>query len=767
MSCCAAPLISDAARETLSASRIALLEDLRANSKQLVDGRVSYLLSAPAMHCGACISTIEDSVSKLEGVSDVRANLTLRRVSLTLDDPSRSVLPVVQTLENLGYATQSISAEESGQGDPEFKVLLRSLAVSGFAAANIMLLSIPVWNGADGATESLFHAISALIAIPAVAFGGMPFFRSAAKALRTRRVNMDVPISLGVLLATGMSMYESFLGGGHAYFDAATSLLFFLLIGRVLDHMMRARARNAASNLARLSSKGGFVVSETGDVTYMALDAINPGMRIRVAAGERFPVDGTIIEGMSDVDRALVTGESDPQRVVEGTGVEAGTLNLTGPVDMVATRPARESFLAEVTEMMAAAEKGRSSYVRIADRLARIYAPMVHILAFTSFTGWMLWTHGDLHQSLTVAVAVLIITCPCALGLAVPVAQVVSASRLFSNGVLLKDGSALERLAAIDGAVFDKTGTLTTGEPAVSSCSIPPGRATAIAKALAQRSIHPAARALARDLPGQPEALVSELHEVAGNGVEGRVGETRVRLGRTSWVAEIAGNATSPQGHGVAFAIEGEALYLTTLAERVRPGAHEMIAAFASRHLPVTLLSGDGRAQVTAIATGLGISDFRSELKPGDKLAYLTEAAEKGRKLLMVGDGLNDAPALAAAHVSMAPASASDIGRTAADFVFTSESLASVSFAYRVAKATGRVVRENFALAIIYNILAVPLAMAGQLNPLIAALAMSSSSIIVVANSLRLHLLKPAASDGVQGAGEREVRRPVAKEAVA
>jgi Cu2+-exporting ATPase len=767
MSCCAAPLISDQTRETLSASRIALLEDLKANSRPLVDGRVSYLLSAPAIHCGNCITSIEDQVARIEGVTDVRANLTMKRVAVTLDNEERSLLPVVQALENLGYATQSLTAEESGQGDPEFKVLLRSLAVSGFAAANIMLLSIPVWNGADGATKELFHFISALIAIPCVAYGGLPFFRSAIAALRRRRVNMDVPISLGVTLATGMSMYESFLGGGHAYFDAATSLLFFLLIGRVLDHMMRARARAAAGNLARLSAKGGFAVGETGELTYVALDAINPGMRLRVSAGERFPVDGTIIDGVSDVDRALVTGESDPQRVTSGSGVEAGTLNLTGSVDMMATRAARESFLAEVTQMMAAAEKGRSSYVRIADRMARIYSPVVHILALTSFTGWMIWTGGDWHQSLTVAVAVLIITCPCALGLAVPVAHVVSASRLFANGILLKDGSALERLAAMDGAAFDKTGTLTTGETAVMQSAIPAGRASAIAKALALRSVHPAARALARHLQGQPEPLVSELHEVPGHGVEGLVEGKRARLGRRSWVAELTPAGAPESGTGVAFAIEGQPLWLSTLSERIRPGAREMIANLRSRHIPVTLLSGDGQAQVTIVARDLGITDHRAELKPGDKLAFLTAAAESGRKMLMVGDGLNDAPALAAAHVSMAPASASDIGRTAADFVLTHESLGSVTFAHRVALATGRVVRQNFALAIVYNLLAVPLAMAGQLNPLLAALAMSSSSIIVVANSLRLHLLKPAAETSGHSTSHPSTVPPMAKEAVA
>lgn len=767
MSCCAAPLISDQTRETLSASRIALLEDLKANSRALVDGRVSYLLSAPAIHCGNCISSIEDQVVRIEGVTDVRANLTMKRVAVTLDSEERSLLPVVQALENLGYATQSLTAEESGHGDPEFKVLLRSLAVSGFAAANIMLLSIPVWNGADGATKELFHFISALIAIPCVAYGGLPFFRSAIAALRRRRVNMDVPISLGVTLATGMSMYESFLGGGHAYFDAATSLLFFLLIGRVLDHMMRARARAAAGNLARLSAKGGFVVGETGELTYVALDAINPGMRLRVSAGERFPVDGTIIDGMSDVDRALVTGESDPQRVSSGSGVEAGTLNLTGSVDMLATRAARESFLAEVTQMMAAAEKGRSSYVRIADRMARIYSPVVHILALTSFTGWMIWTGGDWHQSLTVAVAVLIITCPCALGLAVPVAHVVSASRLFANDILLKDGSALERLAAMDGAAFDKTGTLTTGEPAVVQSAIPEGQATAVAKALALRSVHPAARALARYLEGQPEPHVSELHEVPGHGVEGLVQGKRARLGRRSWVAELAPAGSPSSGAGVAFAMEGQPLWLSTLSERIRPGACEMIATLRARHIPLTLLSGDGQAQVASVARDLGITDYRAELKPGDKLAFLTSAAESGRKMLMVGDGLNDAPALAAAHVSMAPASASDIGRTAADFVLTHESLGAVTFAHRVALATGRVVRQNFALAIVYNVLAVPLAMAGQLNPLLAALAMSSSSIIVVANSLRLHLLKPAAETSGHSTSHPSTVPPMAKEAVA
>jgi P-type Cu2+ transporter len=401
------------------------------------------------------------------------------------------------------------------------------------------------------------------------------------------------------------------------------------------------------------------------------------------------------------VDRALVTGESEALRITSGADVKAGTLNPTGAIDIRASRAAKDSFLAEVTQMISSAENGRTGYVRVADRMAKIYAPAVHVLAFASFVGWMLWTKGDWHQSLTVAIAVLIITCPCALGLAVPVALVVSAGRLFKAGILMKDGSALERLAAITDAVFDKTGTLTTGEPAVRATTIPSGPPAALAKALALRTSHPAARALARYLPELPLGYVVDVHEVAGQGVEARYHDKRVRLGRPEWVAEISSQERSEANTpGSAFAFEGRPLYLSCFTETLRPDAAWMVSALRGQ-------------------------------------------AATRYKVLMVGDGLNDAPALVAAHVSMAPSSASDVGRTAADFVFTRSSLSAVVYAYDMAVATHRIVKQNFGLAIIYNLLAVPLAVSGQLNPLMAAIAMSTSSLIVVGNSLRLHLLKP------------------------
>jgi Cu2+-exporting ATPase len=748
MTCCTGTIVADYALSQPDTERIALLDDLAANGRLLPDGHTVYILSAPAIHCGNCISTIERQIGAMDGVKAVRANLSLKRISLTLEpgtapENGKYLADIVESLAGMGFMPQSLTKEETGYADPELKRLIKALAVAGFATSNIMLLSVPVWNGADGATKALFHFISALIAIPSVAYAGMPFFTSAFSALRHRRMNMDVPISLGVMLATFMSMYESFYGGGHAYFDAAVSLLFFLLIGRTLDHMMRVKARTAATNLVRIAAKGGFVVQDDGSLLYLALEGLKPGMRIRVAAGERIPVDGHVIAGQSDVDRALVTGESAPVAIASGTAVEAGILNLTGSIDIVASREARDSFLAEMTRMMTTAEQGRSHYVRVADRMAKIYAPAVHILSLASFLGWMLLSGGDWHQSVTVAISVLIITCPCALGLAVPVAHIITAGRLFSAGILMKDGSALERMSTITDVFFDKTGTLTSGRPIVTDTTIPTGAPASWAKSLALHSTHPASKALANYFSDLPQTRLSELRETAGAGVEAEINGQKIRLGRMDWVAEIAaGSIKDGLAEGVAFAVEGGPIYTTLLSENTREDAGWAVETMERRNIACTMVSGDGEAPVTRIAARLGFKNFSFNMRPGDKVQAIKTAIAAGKNVLMVGDGLNDAPALAAATVSMAPSTASDVGRATADFVFTRGSLAACIHANDLALATGRIVRQNFGLAIAYNIIAVPLAMAGQLNPLFAAIAMSTSSIIVVGNSMRLYLLK-------------------------
>ncbi len=727
MSCCAVPI------EPVGYTSAS--EELRLASRALDAGRKQSDISVPTIHCGACIRTIESALGKLPGVEHVRVNLSTRRVAVRwLGEPP----PLLETLRALGYEAH-LCDPDTDQVDGRFRELILALAVAGFAASNIMMLSVAVWAGAEPATRDLFHGLSAVIALPALAYSGRLFFRSAWNAVRHGRTNMDVPISLGVLLAFGLSLYETLWHGAHAYFDAATMLLFFLLVGRTLDYVMRERARVAVKGLARLAARGAMVVAQDGTQAYRPLAEIEPGMSILLAAGERVPVDAVVSLGRSEVDCSLVTGESVPQPAGEGTRLQAGTLNLTGALTIVAASTAKDSFLADMVRMMEAAEAGRSAYRRIADRAAALYAPVVHLAAFLTFIGWMLAT-GDLHRAVTVAIAVLIITCPCALGLAVPMVQVAAARRLFENGIMVKDGGALERLAEIDTVVFDKTGTLTLGRPRLAGTEAVDPEAPGIAAALASRSRHPYSLALAA--AGAPTALAFDsVREYPGLGLEACVGATVYRLGRPDWAS-----ADQAGGADVVLAKDGHRLAAFRFDDRLRKDAPAAVRLLRDRGLAVEMLSGDSEAAVGTVATALGIPSV-SRVSPAGKVSHMAAAAAAGRNVLMVGDGLNDAPALAAAHASMAPASAVEVGRNAADLVFLRESLIAVPQAIAVARRAGRLIRQNLALAIVYNAIAVPIAVAGAVTPLIAAVAMSLSSILVVANSLRLRGFDPAAPE--------------------
>lgn len=737
MQCCT--LAADCADQVEEAGLAARREALRHAGRQLPDGRVQLVLSVPGISCGACIGTIERALNALEGVA-ARVNMTLKRVAVTMAG-DRDPLTVVGALEQAGYPAQPVDMGDLGvlESDRESRRLLRALAVAGFAAANVMLLSVSVWSGATGATRDLFHMISAIIALPAAAYAGQSFFRSAWGALSARRLNMDVPISLAVILALAMSLYEAFTHGVEAYFDAALMLLFFLLIGRYLDQRMRERARSAVIGLSRIAAKGAMVV-EDGAPDFRPIDEIEPGMLLLVPAGERVPVDGVITSGTSELDRSLVSGEADPVAACPGLTVEAGVLNIGAPLELRATRTAADSFLAEVMAMMQAAEQGRGTYTRIADRAARLYAPVVHLLAAMTFLGWLAMG-ADWHSALYTGIAVLIITCPCALGLAVPVVHVIGAGRLFEGGILMKDGAALERLAEVDRVVFDKTGTLTTGTPVAVLPTLSDEEAAA-ALTLARASTHPVSRAVAAALSGTGPTTLVDIREVPGLGLEAASEGQRLRFGRADWVAEIASEASATDGP--AFAFEGGPAKGFELRETLRDGARTTLAALTDAGFAPELASGDRGPRVASLADRLRIARWRAGLRPQDKIARIRELQGEGHKVLMVGDGLNDAPSLAAGNASMAPASASDAGRMAADFVFTHESLSAVTEALATARKARALVRQNFGIAIVYNCIAVPLAMAGIVTPLIAALAMSGSSIVVVANSLRL-ARRPAA----------------------
>lgn len=682
--------------------------------------------TVPGMRCAGCISKIERGLEKLEGVDAARVNFSAKRVAVR-HYARLGENDLVEAIAAIGFEAQPVADNPMARDDRESAALMRALAVAGFGMMNIMLLSVSVWSGAEGATRDLFHWLSAMIALPVVAYAGRPFFASAAMALRHRRTNMDVPISIGVLLATGLSLYETIAGTGHAYFDSAVMLLFFLLAGRALDATMRNRTRAGIGALLSRMGRSAMVLDESGAHRTVIAEDLERGMLMIVAAGEALAADGVIEEGETTLDNAMLTGESAPQAARVGDTVYAGAINLGNAVRVRVTEAASDTALAGIARLMDEAGQSRSHYVRIADRASRLYAPAVHSLALLAFAGWMLAGAGW-YQSLVIAIAVLIITCPCAMGLAVPAAQVVASGALARNGLLVKDGSALERLAEIDTALFDKTGTLTVGEP-VPEMDHLTDRQAAIALALARTSRHPLSKSITRALEGrgvQPVDL-SGVQEMGGNGVSAVFGGIAVALTRPD-----------TGGFRIATGLRiGDEVTNIAFDDPVRHDAQATLDELAAAGIESTVVSGDRTGPVSAVAADLGL-EWKAELHPDAKLAHIEKLKSAGYHPLMVGDGINDGPALAAAHASIAPGSASDVSQQAADAVFLGRSLRPVVLAVRVARRTIWIVRQNFTFAIVYNVFAVPLAIAGLVTPLIAAVAMSLSSLVVVGNSLRL-----------------------------
>ena len=696
--------------------------------------RAQIALSLPTIHCAACISKIERGLDADPRVISARVNLTLKRASIEAA-PEVTAEEMRRVVEGLGYeaheldpGTLNATATDSAGRD-----LLMRLAVAGFAMMNVMLLSVSVWSGAEAATRDMFHWISAAITFPAIAFSGMPFFRNAWSALRQARLNMDVPITLAIGLALATSLWETMLSGAHAYFDAALALTFFLLAGRYLDHRTRAIARSAAEELTALEVPRATRVTEAGD-EQVNVSGLAVGDLIRVRPGGRMPVDGEIVTGTSELDRSLLTGEARPVFAGPGQAVSAGEVNLTGPLTLRATAVGSDTSLHRMADLVAIAESGRSRYTSLADGAAKLYAPGVHILAGFSFLGWYLYT-WDMRTALNIAAAVLIITCPCALGLAVPAVTTAASGRLFRRGMLIKHETALERLAQVDTVVFDKTGTLTSGTPRLTNLDALPPEAVACALALAQGSSHPLARAItdAATEAGVAPAQIRDVTEVPGYGTKGTVDECEVRLGRAGWtgaqgVSETATFLKVGDRPPVAF----------TFTDALRPGAEAAVEALMRQGKRVILISGDTTPAVEALAQRLGIPDWLAEALPADKAARVEALTGEGARVLMVGDGLNDTAALAAAHVSISPASALDAARVASDIVLLGNDLSTISAACLTARSATRRITENFRIATVYNIVAVPLAVAGLATPLIAALAMSLSSVTVSLNSLRL-----------------------------
>ncbi len=717
------------------------MRDLSYFVRRLDDGIARMELAVDGIRCGGCIRAIETGLAAIPGATRARVNLTDRRVAVEWRDGRVDPVRFLDRLSELGYRAYPYDCGRSAANEQhETRLLLRCLGVAAFAAMNIMLISVAVWSGnaSDITAEQrdFFHWLSALVALPAAAYAGAPFFHSAVRAVLARRLNMDVPITVGVLLALGMSVVETWNHAERAYFDSALMLLTFLLIGRTLEGAMRRRTRAVAVNLAALRAETATKFENAHELAEVPVASLRPGEMVLVRPGERVSVDGIVIEGRSQIDQSLVTGETLPVTAGKGTRVYAGTLNVSGTLSVRVGTAEHGTLLDEVTRMLDCALEARTHYLRLADRAAKLYSPLVHAAALATMLGWVA-LGASWHDAIVTAIAVLIITCPCALGLAIPAVQVVASGALFRSGVLLNSGEAIERLAGADTILFDKTGTLTLPQPEVVNASDIPQHTLALAGRLALASRHPLAAAVAR-AAGAKEPLGAV--EEPGQGMRGEVNGVEVWLGRPSFCGAVCEAErivrADPEASVIAFR-HGTEVHVFAVRQRLRSDAVKVVADLKRNGFAIEIASGDRECAVAHTARLLDIDKWHATMTPADKIARIAALRRAGRKVLMVGDGLNDAPSLAAADASLSVATAAHVTQTAADAVFLGDRLAPVAVAVAIARRARRLMRENLALAVAYNAIAVPIAMLGLASPLIAALAMSGSSLLVTLNALR------------------------------
>ncbi len=737
--------------------------DLSVFVKHHADGSATLDLAVDGITCAACIGDIEGALKPLPGLTRARVNYTNHRLTVEWAEGSFDPAQAIEALARINYRAYPFSFDATEEAETRrSRWLLRCLAVAAFAAMNIMLLSVSIWAGNASdmapATRDFFHWLSALIVLPAAAFAGQPFFQSAFAAVRARSLNMDVPISIGICGALIMSVVETARHAQAAYFDSAIMLIFFLLIGRYFDQAMRRKTRAVATNLAALRAPVATRIGADDTTEIVPVNVLAAGDHVIVKPGEKLPVDGLVVAGRSEIDASLITGETAHQSVAPGAMVYAGSINFDGLLTLEVKAAGTGTLLDDIEHMIERATAAKSRYLRLADRASRLYAPVVHATAAATLVFWML-TGASFHDAVIAAIAVLIITCPCALALAIPAVQVVSAGALFRSGILLNAGDAIERFAKVDLIVFDKTGTLTQPEPALANVAAIDHAALEIAAQLATASRHPLARALASHRHGS--ATIKEAAEIHGSGVEAMIGTAKARLGSPAFCdldAEAkAAQAQDPEASVLAFRC-GDTKAVFLMRQMLRPDALATIETLRQRGFALMVASGDNAHAVRDVAEKLGIADWRGGLKPADKIALLEDLKAQGKKVLMVGDGLNDAPALAAAFASLSPITATDLAQASADAVFLGDQLSPVATALSISRKAHRLMRENLGFAALYNLIAVPLAMAGVVTPLIAALAMSGSSILVTANALRLRASAPKI-----GASKPAQERPTAQ----
>jgi Cu2+-exporting ATPase len=694
------------------------------------DGGWELDLIVSGLTCGACVWLVEQALANEPDVTKARASLSARRLTIAWRGQPERARELAGLVARLGFKVAPWSpACLRATEDAEGRALVRALGIAAFGSMNVMLVSVAVWVGSDmeEATRQMMHWLAALIGLPVVLVAGMPFYRSAWQAIRAGRVNMDFAVSLGVIATTLMSISETLRNGPFTWFDGATSLLALLLAGRVMDRAMRRKARQAVAELLALQEGSVALRLADGTTRSVPVESVHAGDFVLVAAGERLRLDGTAVEPVM-LDTSATTGESVPRLLAPGEVLAAGGVNMGAAFVLRVASAAKDGSLAQLARLLEKAEQGRGRFVSIADRAARAYVPVVHVIALCTFLGWWLGVGVSWQAALVPAVAALIVTCPCGLAIAVPAVQVAAVGALFRRGVLVASPTALERLASADHAVLDKTGTLTEGHPELIEDEAVDPEVLREAAAMARASRHPLAQALVRACPDAP--AMEGVREIPGKGLV----RGSLRLGSPAFCG-LQDDMGS--GMSLAFCRAGEPPVTFHFADRLRADAGEAVAELQALGLPCELLSGDGAGAVETAAAATGIGPWQARATPADKAHRIETLRAAGERPLMVGDGINDAAALSLAHVSVSPGTGTDLAQAASDIVLRADGLTALPAAIRVARKAQLLAKQNIAFSLIYNVVAVPMAVLGFVTPLIAALVMASSSIIVILNALR------------------------------
>ena len=751
------------------------LFDLDAVQEEFVDttsdDREINLL-VEGIHCAACVWLIENGLKTLPGLAEARVNLTGRRLRVRWDNGRLKLSTVLRRLGDLGYAAVPFDPESAeGALRRQGRQLLYRMAFAGFAMMNLMWVSIALYSGADqGEFRGLFHWVGFALATPTLLYSGFPFYKGAWNGLRTGHLGMDLPIAIGASMTYLYSLYVTVSGTrtGEVYWDTVVNFLFVILVGRILEGGARREAVAATQRLLDLQPKVATVMRD-GTESVVPIRSIVQGELVLVRPGERIPVDGTVVEGLSEVDESMLTGESRPVRKSVGEGVCAGTINGAGVLRASATATLRDTALGRIIRLVEDAQASRAPIQRLADRIVPWFVALTLGLGLLTF---IVWVGVDLQTAILAGTSVLIITCPCAFGMATPMAVAVASGLGAARGILIKNGAVLERLSSIDHFVFDKTGTLTTGRPEVTGWRFGVGHWQSLDTepptlgaeqrdqfrrigALERLSEHPAAAAvldlcerLGIETAG---AQVESVEVVPGLGIRGQVDGATVVVGSTDWLArhgvELPAQPASPlvgeclSAGLIHCAVIGCGTLVLATEDHLRPGAAEVIARMRAQGLRVTLLTGDRRSAARRIAAGLGDIEVIPEVLPEDKDRVITELQQSGQRVAMVGDGVNDAPALVRADVGIAMGSGTDVSIASADIVLMTSELKRVAEAAELSRRTLHTIRQNIGISIIYNLIMVPLAMAAILTPLMAAISMPISSLAVIGNSARIRRL--------------------------